>query len=148
MPKKIFPTHCLLIAVALMPALHFLWAGGILLPMPWNLVGLIPLAAGIGINLAADRDLHKAGTTVKPDEESAALVTGGAYRISRNPMYLGFVLLLAGIALLLGSLTPWIVVPAFALLMDRTFIAAEERMLEARFGAEWKAYQTAVRRWV
>jgi protein-S-isoprenylcysteine O-methyltransferase Ste14 len=148
MPKQFLPTHYLLIAVAILPALHFLWAGKTIIPPPWNLLGLIPLAGGILINLAADGALHKAGTTVMPDKESAELVTGGAYRISRNPMYLGFVLVLAGVAVLLGSLTPWIVVPLFALLMDRLFIAPEERMLEARFGPAWKDYASRVRRWI
>lgn len=50
----------------------------------------------------------QAGTTVKPFQESTALITDGVFRLSRNPMYLGFVLVLTGIATLLGSLTPWL----------------------------------------
>jgi protein-S-isoprenylcysteine O-methyltransferase Ste14 len=148
MRNKLLPTHLLLIAMLLMPALHFLWPGIVIFPAPWNFLGLLPMAVGIGVNLAADGDFHKAGTTVKPFEESTALVTTGMFRISRNPMYLGFVLILAGIAIVLGSATPWIVVPLFAFLIDRVFIAVEELMLEARFGPAWKEYKTAARRWI
>jgi protein-S-isoprenylcysteine O-methyltransferase Ste14 len=148
MKLKMYPTHILLIALAVMPVLHFLSPGGTLIPPPWNLLGLIPIAAGILVNLAADGALHRAGTTVKPFEESAALVTRGAYRISRHPMYLGFASILGGLALLFGTLTPWIVVPLFVAWIDRVFIAAEERMLSSRFGPEWKDYASRVRRWI
>jgi protein-S-isoprenylcysteine O-methyltransferase Ste14 len=63
-------------------------------------------------------------------------------------MYLGFVLILGGIAALLGSASPWLVVAGFAVLMDRTYIRVEESMLRAHFGEEWTAYKKAVRRWV
>jgi protein-S-isoprenylcysteine O-methyltransferase Ste14 len=145
---KVYPTHILLIAMTAMPALHLLWPAGTIIPAPWTLLGLIPIAAGILINLAADGALHRVGTTVKPFEESAALVTGGAYRISRHPMYLGFVLILGGVAILLGSPTPWIVVPLFVVWIDRVFITAEERMLSSRFGPAWKEYASRARRWI
>jgi steroid 5-alpha reductase family enzyme len=99
-------------------------------------------------------DCHKniffrdAKTTVRPFQESAALVTDGAYRISRHPMYLGFVLILLGPAVLLGSLTPFFVVPIFAVVMDRVFIVVEERMLAEEFGQAWLSYKAKVRRWV
>jgi len=63
-------------------------------------------------------------------------------------MYLGLVLLVLGIALIVGSLTPLLVVPIFALLVDRNFIAVEERILEERFGTVWLAYKKRVRRWM
>jgi protein-S-isoprenylcysteine O-methyltransferase Ste14 len=146
--NQLYPMGVTLISLAVMLVLHFLLPLGTLIPSPWNLLGLVPLVCGIAVNLAADRAFHEAGTTVKPFEVSAVLVTGGAYRISRNPMYLGFALILIGVALLLGTPAPWAVVPAFVLLVDRIYIAVEERMLEARFGAEWHTYQTAVRRWI
>ncbi len=85
---------------------------------------------------------------MKPFEESSALVTSGAYRISRHPMYLGIVLIVLGIALLLGSLLSFVIVAALAGLLDRRFIAVEERMLAARFGEAWQAYKRRARRWV
>lgn len=63
-------------------------------------------------------------------------------------MYLGFVLILLGLAILLGSLTPFIVVPLFAVLMDRAFIVVEEGMLAEKFGPVWLDYKQRTRRWV
>jgi protein-S-isoprenylcysteine O-methyltransferase Ste14 len=63
-------------------------------------------------------------------------------------MYFGCILALAGIAGLLGSLTPWIVVVLFGIVADRVFIVAEERKLSARFGAPWREYASNTRRWI
>jgi protein-S-isoprenylcysteine O-methyltransferase Ste14 len=145
---KLLPTHYLFFAILIMIGLHFLLPGTIILSMPWNLLGLVPLAGGILVNLIADSAFHKAGTTVKPYQESSTLITNGIFQISRNPMYLGFVLVLIGLAILLGTLTPWLMVLLFTILMDRTFITVEEQMLQARFGQTWSEYKAKVRRWV
>ena len=67
---------------------------------------------------------------------------------TRNPMYLGLTLTLVGIATLLGSLSPWLVVPAFAVAISRLFIRHEEQTLQERFGDEYLAYRKTVRRWI
>ncbi len=146
--KRVLPPTYLLVSIVVMVVLHFLFPVMAIIPLPWNVIGIIPLALGIAINIFADSVLHKADTTVKPFEESTALVTSGAYRISRHPMYLGFVLILIGVAILLGSLSPCVVILIFAILMDQIFIKVEERMLEARFGGEWQAYKLKTRRWI
>jgi len=138
----------LLIAIIVMVALHLLFPEMLIIPPLWNLLGLIPLVLGVAINLVADNAFHRANTTVKPFEESSALITSGAFRISRNPMYLGFVLILIGIAVLMRSLTPYLVVIAFAILLDRMYITVEERMLAEKFGPEWEAYKKKARRWL
>jgi protein-S-isoprenylcysteine O-methyltransferase Ste14 len=145
--KSIFPTHYLLIAILLMIALHFLYPMARIIPVPWIVFGLIPLAIGIAINLIADKAFHQANTTVKPFEESASLITEGVFRYTRNPMYLGFVLILIGIALMFGSLSPWIIIPIYAIMMDFIFIRVEEDMLDAKFGPAWFDYKARVRRW-
>jgi protein-S-isoprenylcysteine O-methyltransferase Ste14 len=146
--KQVLPPTYLLVSIVAMVVLHFLLPVTTIIPLPWNVIGIIPLALGTAINIVADSALHKADTTVKPFEESAALVTSGVYRISRHPMYLGFVLILIGVAILVGSLMPYIVIPIFAVLMDRVFIQVEERMLEARFGEAWLGYKRQTRRWI
>ena len=146
--KKVLPPTYLLIAIVLMLALHFLLPVYKIVPIPWNILGVIPLACGIALNLVADRAFHQAQTTVKPFEESTALITTGVFRITRNPMYLGYVLILVGVALLVRSLTPYAVIPIFAILMDRVFIGVEEQMLEKQFGQAWLEYAQKVRRWV
>jgi len=146
--KKSMPTTYLFISIVVMTVLHSLFPAMRIIPPPWNLLGLVPLALGVIINLVADKAFHKANTTVKPFEESSALITRGVFRASRNPMYLGFVLILIGIAVLMRSLTPYVVVPAFAILIDRMYITVEERMLAERFGAEWEKYRQSTRRWL
>lgn len=146
--KRVLPPTYLFLAIVAMAALHFAWPLAAVVPWPWNLLGGLPLVLGVALNLWADKALKVHGTTVKPFEESAALVTGGAYRLSRHPMYLGMVLILLGIALLLGSLTPYVVVPVFAVLMEAVFVRVEERMMRERFGEAWLGYTRQVRRWV
>jgi protein-S-isoprenylcysteine O-methyltransferase Ste14 len=145
---KIKPPTYLLISIFIMLALHFLFPVILIVPTGWNLLGVIPLAIGITINLMADKAFHLAETPVCPFEGSSSLVTTGIYGISRNPMYLGFILILIGIAVLLRSLTPYVVVLAFAILMNEAFVSVEERRLASTFGAEWLAYKAHTRRWL
>lgn len=110
-----------------------------------------PVAA-VGVLLDAIALLHffRRRTTVNPlkPASAAALVTGGIFRFSRNPMYLGLATLLLAWAVYLGNLAALAGVALFVLYMNRFQIAPEERALEARFGAEYIAYRTRVRRWL
>ena len=142
------PTTHLLVAILLCVGLHCLAPIVYIVPSPWNLIGLIPLFLGVWINLSADRAFKKAGTTVKPFEESNALTQDGAFRWSRNPMYLGFAAILLGISVLLRSLSPYLAVVVFVVLIDLMFIRVEEQMLEEQFGDEWKRYRSRVRKWI
>jgi protein-S-isoprenylcysteine O-methyltransferase Ste14 len=142
------PTTYLAGAIVGMVILHLLLPLARVVPSPWSYLGVIPLGVGVALNLVADRAFKRAATTVKPFEQPSALVVTGAFRLSRNPMYLGFVLLLGGLAMLLGSLAPFAIVAAFAVAMDRLFIRLEEPALAARFGADWLAYRSRVRRWI
>ncbi|NIO84348.1 MAG: hypothetical protein GTN53_27945, partial [Candidatus Aminicenantes bacterium] len=72
----------------------------------------------------------RAETAIRPFEESTTLVRSGMYRVTRNPMYLGMVLVLLGIALILGSLSTFLLIPLFAWLIQSLFIVHEEAMLE------------------
>jgi protein-S-isoprenylcysteine O-methyltransferase Ste14 len=146
--QKLMPPTYLLFAILLCIALHFLIPIMYIIPSAWNLLGLVPLLLGIWMNLSADRAFKQAGTTVKPFEESDSLIQGGVYRFSRNPMYLGFVGILLGISFLLRSVSPYLVVVVFAVLIDVMFIKVEERMLETKFGDEWGRYRSRVRKWI
>jgi protein-S-isoprenylcysteine O-methyltransferase Ste14 len=146
--KRLMPPTYLGLSIVLMVLLHFVFPVTRIMGFPWNLLGLGPLISGIAINLIADRAFKTRGTTVKPFEASSALVTEGVFRLSRHPMYFGFVLVLLGIAVLVGSLTPFAVVVAFGVLMDRVFIPAEEAAMETTFGTAWLGYKAKVRRWI
>jgi protein-S-isoprenylcysteine O-methyltransferase Ste14 len=146
--KRILPPRYVLLSVIVMVALHFLSPIRRVIPSPWRFFGAVPLAAGVAAILWMAALFDRAGTTIRPFEESSTLVVGGLYRFSRNPIYLGMVCALLGVAILLGSVTPFLVVPAFVLLIDRRFIRAEEAMLQEKFGPGYSAFKASVRRWL
>ena len=135
-------------AAGLMLALHFCAPVALLTSSPWRFLGAVPLAAGVALNVWSSRLFEKTDTTVKPSQESSALVTSGSYRFSRHPMYLGMVLVLAGLAAIFGTATPIAVVAVFIAAMEVRFIRVEERMLEERFGDKYREYTKRVRRWI
>ena len=146
--KKILPPIYLFISILAIVVLHFLYPMLKIIFFPWNLLGAIPITFGLVINFIIDRAFKKYNTTVKPFEGSTVLITNGVFRFTRNPMYLGFVLILFGISIFVGSLTPYFVVASFAILMDRIFIRAEERKLQEAFSESWFQYIKDVRRWI
>jgi protein-S-isoprenylcysteine O-methyltransferase Ste14 len=146
--RPILPPAYFLASIALMAALAFALPIAEIDAWPWRAAGLVPIAAGVWLDLAADRAFKARGTTVKPFERSSALVTDGVFRITRNPIYLGMTLILVGIAMLIGSLSPFLVCLGFAALIDWRFIRVEERMLAERFGGAWTAYREKTRRWI
>jgi protein-S-isoprenylcysteine O-methyltransferase Ste14 len=125
------------------PALSFTTTGT-------GLAAGVVAAAGAGVAIAGVAAFRRNRTTVDPrtPDKSASLVSGGVYRLSRNPMYLGFLLLLAGWTLFLSNLAPAFVLPVFVAYMNRFQIEPEERILAAKFGAPFADYLTTVRRWI
>lgn len=87
-------------------------------------------------------------TAIRPDRPATALVLGGPYRLTRNPMYLSLALLYAGIAILYQSI--WALLFLFPVLffIDRHVIVPEELYLERRFGSTYAQYRARVRRWI
>jgi len=146
--KRLLPPAYLFASLVIMALLHLFAPVATYIAFPYNLIGGIPLVLGIILNLVADAAFKRNRTTVKPFEESMTLVTDGVFRVSRHPMYLGMVLVLLGIAIVMGSLTPLIVVVAFAIAMELAFVGTEEKMLEDKFGEAWRRYTRQVRRWI
>lgn len=108
------------------------------------------MGIGFSLDLAAVLLFHRADTTVSPTNpgSSSALVMGGVFRFSRNPMYLGLVLQLIGWGLWLGSLSPFLVPPLFALAITTLQIIPEEQALTEKFGDDYLRYRTSTRRWL
>lgn len=106
--------------------------------------------AGVGIDLMGLLAFRSSRTTVNPlkPERASAIVTGGVYRVSRNPMYLGMALLLLAWAVYLSALLPFAGPILFILYMTQFQIKPEERALRARFGQAYAAYTARVRRWL
>jgi protein-S-isoprenylcysteine O-methyltransferase Ste14 len=145
------------------PPLAVLLVAGVLMglialstpPMAWpNAVrfGIATAVASAGILIAVSGLLafRRARTTASPlrPDKASSLVASGIYRYTRNPMYLGMLLVLVGWAVYLAR--PWAlaVLPAFVIYMNRFQIGPEERVLDGIFGAEFAAYRRRVRRWL
>jgi protein-S-isoprenylcysteine O-methyltransferase Ste14 len=111
-------------------------------------LGSALLVAGLALLVLAGGLFSRADTGMVPFRDTRVLVTHGLYRYSRNPMYLALALVLLGVAVTVGSTVALLVPVAFLLIMDRRFIRAEERQLEALFGEEYRAYCRRVRRWL
>lgn len=146
--NTITPPTILLISILIMVLLHLVSPIFIIIPPFWNLTGIILIIFGIIINLKADQSFKKANTTVKPYETPTTFITNGVFSITRNPMYLGFILILIGIWILLRSISPILVVIIFILFVDRMYIKIEENNLEDKFGSTWLTYKKKVRRWL
>ena len=108
------------------------------------------IAVGACLSLAGVASFLRAKTTVNPTKPGSvsSLVTTGVYRFTRNPMYLGLLLMLLGWAAFLSNALAFAVVPLSVLYMHRFQIVPEERALSALFGAEFDAYRTQVRLWL
>ena len=146
-PRRINPPHYFLIAIAAMLLLVQL-PGAAIVPPPWHYSGVIVVLAGVLIALAASQQFARAGTNIVPLTPSSALVTTGAFARTRNPMYLGMVLALGGIALLLNEPWPWLVPGAFVALLYFRFIRHEEALMTQTFGDAYLQYKARVRRWL
>ena len=113
-------------------------------------ISAILFLLGILFALSGVMAFRTSKTTVDPrkPEASSALVSSGVYRYSRNPMYVGFALVLAAWAVFLASAWALLAVPFFVIYMNRFQIAPEERALRKLFGEEFRAYEQRVRRWL
>lgn len=113
----------------------------------WVAVGLV--SAGFLIGITGVVTFRRAKTTVDPTKPRASsLVTWGVYSISRNPMYLGGLVMLLGWALFLSNALTALFLPVYILYINRFQIAPEERALTGLFGATYAAYQGRARRWL
>lgn len=146
--RRVLPPIYFLGALLLMVGLHVTFPIRQVIPYPYRYTGAVLVLGGILLVGWAARLFGRAGTTIKPFQEASALVIRGPYRLTRNPMYVGMVTVLSGIALLLGSLSPGIIIPPFVALLDRRFIRFEEAALERIFGAEYRDYKARVQRWL
>jgi len=117
--------------------------GGALRLPGWALVG-----AGLALMLAAVIEMGRARTTVVPHEAPSALVTGGVFRVTRNPIYLGDALVLTGAILIWNVAAALPLVPLFVWIITVRFIRGEEARLRAAFGADFDAWAARVRRWI
>jgi protein-S-isoprenylcysteine O-methyltransferase Ste14 len=126
----------------------------VLSPIPFlprglsRVLGWPLIVGGLVIGSLAFREMKRAGTNVDPREPTTAIVTGGPYRFTRNPLYLCLTLVYAGISAIANTLWAILLLPLVLLVMRRGVIEREERYLERKFGGEYLDYKAQVRRWI
>jgi len=111
-------------------------------------LGALLVATGLALDLSSLALFWLERTSALPFRPATSFVARGAYRFTRNPMYLGMTLLVAGLGLLLERLGLVPAALAAALVIDRFVIPREERHLETRFGESYRDYKRRVRRWL
>ena len=113
-------------------------------------VSIILVVVGIAIGLIAIRRFYQVDTTVLPDEmdSSSVLVTGGIFKISRNPMYLGMATVITGVGVGLGTWVMLAILGLFVFWITENQIKPEEHALVKIFGSKFEDYKSKVRRWI
>ncbi len=140
------------LALALLVAawiVNAVWKPERLVPWPWAWLGVLIMAAGLGLIVWAIRLFRRIGTTHDVREAPSHLVLVGPYRFTRNPMYLGITLILLAIGVLVGTWSFLVLPPlGFVATVSFFYIRREERILEQAFGDEYRAFRRRVRRWL
>lgn len=145
---RILPPLWLLLCAITQAGLHYFMPLVQLIDSPTQRLGLAPLLAGIIIMISGAAVFKLQNTPVVPFEKSTSLVVSGPFRFTRNPMYLGMILILTGLAVLLGSLSPFLLIPVFFIIIRQQYVIPEEAMMLELFGEEYSLYRSSVRRWI
>jgi protein-S-isoprenylcysteine O-methyltransferase Ste14 len=111
-------------------------------------VGLALTFLGFLLGIGAFIEFRKARTTLDPHGSARQLVTSGIYRFTRNPIYLGFLLMVIGLPLNSGLYWGLVMTPFYVFMMNRLIIQHEETYLERKFGKTYTSYTSRVRRWL
>lgn len=135
--------------VALAWAQAAYWPLGLSFGGAWaDLLGGILVGGGILLMLLALTEMRRQRTTVIPHRTPSALVQSGIFSRSRNPIYLGDTLILAGLILRFDAVLSLPLIPVFVWVIERRFVIPEENRMRREFRADWARYEKKVRRWV
>lgn len=143
--------HPPLVAVFFIVLAYFL---GRFVPLPFlappllQYTGLAMTFVGFLLGIGAFMEFRKARTTLDPHGSAKHLVTSGVYRFTRNPIYLGFLLMVIGLPLNSGLYWGFVMAPLYMLTMSRLVIEREEEYLSRKFSKEYPNYASRVRRWL
>jgi protein-S-isoprenylcysteine O-methyltransferase Ste14 len=135
-------------AFVLVTGLHWLWP----LPIvdhpatPW--IGRAILFPGLALHLWGVWSMKRNRTPINPYHPPTTVVSSGAFRVSRNPLYVGLNLVLLGLVLILNSVAGLVVILTLFAVVHFAVILPEERYLEGKFGDRYSHYQRMVRRYL
>jgi protein-S-isoprenylcysteine O-methyltransferase Ste14 len=143
--------HPPLVAVFFIALAYFL---GRFVPLPFAVppllqyFGLALAFIGFLLGIGAFMEFRKAHTTLDPHGSAKQLVTAGIYRFTRNPIYLGFLLMVIGFPLNSGVIWGLVLAPLYVMTMSRLVIEREEVYLGRKFRDQYSSYLSRVRRWL
>ena len=145
---KYVPGSTLAASIITAVVLHYFFPVTILIPSPYNLLGLLIVGFGVYSAFLSVRLLLSYNTTFEAGGNPSSLVTRRPYSYSRNPIYLGFLLIALGTSTILSSLSAFIAPILFFLVVNIIIIPFEENRLQKNFGIEYEKYKASVRRWI
>lgn len=144
--QKLLPPVLVAILLILMLALHA-WVPLLIIGGNTYVAAALGLL-GLALLIGGSSTFARIGTNIKTFNDPNKIVTSGLFRFSRNPMYLGFTLLLFGVATWLGSLVAYLLALSFFIIANLWYIPFEERKMEEVFGEEYRNYKSQTRRWI
>ena len=145
---KYVPGTTLGASIIIAVVLQYFFPVTILIPFQYNLLGLLIVRFAAYLVLQSVRLILSHNTTVEVDRNPSSLVTQCPYNYSRNPIYLGLLLIAMGTAITLSSLSPFIAPLIFFLVVNTIIIPFEENRLQKTFGMNYERYKGSVRKWI
>ena len=146
--KIIPPPIIAFIYILAVLALDYVFPTSKIINSPYNFFGLVIALSGFSIMTWGWYLFRKTGTALRPTDKPTTLVVSGPYQFTRNPMYLGMVIILLGLASYVGTLPIFIAPLAFLITINKVFIPHEEKTLEKIFGKKYLNYKSRVRQWL
>lgn len=129
--------------------LHWLWPVPAFIPwLPRVVLAGLALVVAAVFGIGGARALRGAGTNVSPHRPTTAIVSGGIYRYTRNPLYVALLSVYTAVSLLANTLWPFALWLVLVPVLVNGIVAREERYLEAKFGQPYLDYKARVRRWL
>jgi protein-S-isoprenylcysteine O-methyltransferase Ste14 len=148
MPSRLYPPHYLLLSILSIVGIDSLLQVPFVSSTIALVGGLLFLLSGIVLAASAARLFSKAKTGIVPFSESTKLVVSGAYRFTRNPMYLGMFFCLIGVTLLVNNVLGLLVLLLFFFIIRQKFVLKEEVQMQETFGDDYAQFKARIRRWI
>lgn len=146
--QKLIPPFLLVISALVMTLIHFIVPYKNVFFSPFSYVGILLIILGLAIARKINADFSKVNTEIHTFKKPRKLLKNGLFQYSRNPIYVGFILILIGLNILLGSVTPFLIVLVFIFVTNHWYIPFEEENMQEQFGQEYTNYKKKVRRWI
>ncbi|HJX49851.1 MAG TPA: isoprenylcysteine carboxylmethyltransferase family protein [Candidatus Nanoarchaeia archaeon] len=148
MKREIIPPTFFYFGIFFIILLHFIFPFFRIITYPYNLIGIGFVIIGVLLNTWAWLLFIKNKTTQNPFKQPNKFIKIGVYKFSRNPMYLGMLLILIGMSVLSGKLITFSIPLLFWVIINKWYVPIEEKIMEKRFKKDYSKYKDDVRRWI